>query len=334
MKKTPYQNFHVHYPNSEKGHDTKLPPKKGSGDKIQFILNFLHSFSYEKFTIMLIPHNEAKMVHFHISLITILFFVLLFIILISVSMVSIQLQSQIKNQANNLQAEVKTIRKNLYLFKKSITKIDSQMVRFKKDFSASLQAVTGNPRKSNYIYSDDYSKIFPSQNRKIPDFEYRRLIQLQRDFSTTTSQLQELRLFLSKRDEIIDFTPSIWPVKGQITSLFGRRRDPFTYKIRFHSALDIAAPRGSPVYATAPGIVVKKTYSKNYGRFIKIKHRFGFFTQYAHNSEILVAEGERVRKGQNISRVGRTGRTTGDHLHYEIFIKNTAINPYLYLYRQ
>ena len=127
-------------------------------------------------------------------------------------------------------------------------------------------------------------------------------------------------------------TPSIWPVKGYITSPYGRRLDPFHGKGVFHTGMDISAPYGSPVRATADGFVSMAGWDAGLGNCVKIVHdRNGFSTSYGHLKEYLVRPGQPVQRGELIGLVGSTGRTTGAHVHYEVRSKGLTVNPYRYL---
>ena len=126
-------------------------------------------------------------------------------------------------------------------------------------------------------------------------------------------------------------TPSIRPTNGNITSGFGYRRSPFGIAREFHTGIDIGASRGTAVYATANGVVRMGSYSGGYGNVIFIDHGFGFSTVYAHLHRIDVKVGQQVSKGQMIGLVGSTGRSTAPHLHYEVRVNGTAVNPYNYL---
>ncbi|NPA32796.1 MAG: M23 family metallopeptidase [Aquificae bacterium] len=126
-----------------------------------------------------------------------------------------------------------------------------------------------------------------------------------------------------------DARPSIWPVVGVVTSHFGWRRIG-RYK-EFHAGIDIAAPTGTPVVATADGVVLFSGYVRGYGYVVVIYHGYGFTTLYAHLSGREVRTGEHVAKGKVIGYVGATGRTTGSHLHYEVIKYGIRQNPILYL---
>ena len=126
--------------------------------------------------------------------------------------------------------------------------------------------------------------------------------------------------------------PSIWPVRGQITAGFGQRLDPFSGEGIFHSGLDISATYGTRVNASADGIVLQAEPSSGYGNEIVVDHGFGMMTKYGHLSKIFVVVGQEVKRGQVIGAVGMTGRTTGPHLHYEVIVNDTPVNPTKYLH--
>ncbi len=126
--------------------------------------------------------------------------------------------------------------------------------------------------------------------------------------------------------------PSIWPVRGQISAGFGQRLDPFSGEGAFHSGLDIRAPYGTRVESAADGIVMKAGVESGYGNIIVVDHGFGIMTKYGHLSKIFVVVGEEVKQGQVIGAVGLTGMTTGPHLHYEVLVNDTPVNPMKYLH--
>ena len=125
--------------------------------------------------------------------------------------------------------------------------------------------------------------------------------------------------------------PSLWPVVGPITSSFGERQDPFNGEGAFHAGIDISTSFGQPVRATADGVVLTAGLASGYGREIMIDHGHGIQTLYGHLSGFAVSVGEQVKMGQVIGYVGTSGRSTGPHLHYEVRIRNTPVNPHKYL---
>jgi murein DD-endopeptidase MepM/ murein hydrolase activator NlpD len=125
--------------------------------------------------------------------------------------------------------------------------------------------------------------------------------------------------------------PSMWPVEGKVGSSFGEREDPFNGEGAFHSGIDIEAPYGTPVRATADGEVSDASMGSGYGREVVLNHGHDVMTVYGHLSAVAVMPGQHVTLGQVIGYVGQTGRATGPHLHYEVRVHNVPVNPHKYL---
>jgi murein DD-endopeptidase MepM/ murein hydrolase activator NlpD len=141
-------------------------------------------------------------------------------------------------------------------------------------------------------------------------------------------QLSVLESLISTRNLSTQIVPGGRPVtQGWISSYFGQRTDPFTGRLAYHRGLDFAGPAGSQVVAVASGVV---TYAKErfgYGKTVEINHGNGYVTRYAHNQRLLVAAGETIQKGQPISLIGSTGRSTGPHLHFEVLKQGRSVDP-------
>jgi murein DD-endopeptidase MepM/ murein hydrolase activator NlpD len=123
----------------------------------------------------------------------------------------------------------------------------------------------------------------------------------------------------------------VWPVSGTITSQFGTRRHPVFGDMRFHGGIDIGAPHGTTVVAADSGSVIISTYNSSYGNYVVISHGNGITTLYAHLSTRSVSVGDTVSRGQQIGRIGSTGVSTGPHLHFEVSVNGTRVNPRNYL---
>lgn len=151
-------------------------------------------------------------------------------------------------------------------------------------------------------------------------------------FTDTRETLSALTAELTSTLEYLQAKPYGWPTSGRITSNYGYRRSPFTGRREFHDGLDIAAPYGTPIVATHSGTVVYTGYKWIYGRMVIIKNKkYGFTTVYSHASQILVKEGDKVKRGDVIAKVGNTGRSTGPHTHYEVHVNGVRVNPRNYL---
>ena len=126
-------------------------------------------------------------------------------------------------------------------------------------------------------------------------------------------------------------SPSLWPVEGQVTGSFGERIDPFNGEGAFHSGVDISSAYGHAVVAPADGVVTFADFFGGYGKAIMIDHGHGISTRYGHLSGFAVTAGQQVHRGDTIGYIGLSGRSTGPHLHYEVRINDTPVNPYKYL---
>lgn len=125
--------------------------------------------------------------------------------------------------------------------------------------------------------------------------------------------------------------PNLWPVEGQVTGSFGERIDPFNGEGAFHSGVDIGSNLGHPIVAPADGVVTFTDLLGGYGKAIMINHGNGISTRYGHLAGFAVTAGQAVHRGDVIGYVGDSGRSTGPHLHYEVRINDTPVNPYKYL---
>ena len=140
-----------------------------------------------------------------------------------------------------------------------------------------------------------------------------------------------LRLLPGPQLSSLGIIPSLWPVVGEITGHFGERLDPFSGEGAFHAGIDIASHYGDEVHASADGVVVIMDRRAGYGRLVIIDHGFGVSTWYGHMSNFNTQVGTHVKRGDVIGYEGASGRSTGPHLHYEVRIYNTPVNPWRYL---
>lgn len=145
------------------------------------------------------------------------------------------------------------------------------------------------------------------------------------------NDLQALMLTAGNSNGVNSSIPSIWPTRGEITSLFGGREDPVFGGGAYHEGLDIANDTGTNVMAAAKGVVTVAAYTGGYGNLVEIDHGNGFVTRYGHNSVLLVTPGTVVNQGQSIALMGSTGKSTGSHLHYEVRIDGVPTDPILFL---
>ncbi|MEJ5166203.1 MAG: M23 family metallopeptidase, partial [Thermoanaerobaculia bacterium] len=134
-----------------------------------------------------------------------------------------------------------------------------------------------------------------------------------------------------EKKAVLKIMPTILPTKGIPTAGFGLRSNPFGQGAEFHTGIDISCPSGSPVYASADGMVVEADYSGGLGKCITLFHGLGISTKYGHLSKIVVREGQKIKRGTLIGYTGSTGRSTGPHLHYEVLLNGKPVNPLEYI---
>jgi len=144
---------------------------------------------------------------------------------------------------------------------------------------------------------------------------------------TLETQLVSVRTRFETQQALARATPSVWPVAGWLSSAYGSRTDPFTGAPDFHPGVDISGNRGAPVRAPADGQIEKAGVNGAYGKSVLIAHGFGLASRFGHLSRLTVKAGQTVRRGDVIGFVGSTGRATSSHLHYEVLINRSSINP-------
>jgi murein DD-endopeptidase MepM/ murein hydrolase activator NlpD len=149
--------------------------------------------------------------------------------------------------------------------------------------------------------------------------------------SSQENSFAELLEYLKKRESILAATPSIWPVKGWVTSEFGYRTSPYGSREEFHRGIDIAARLGKEIMVPADGIVTEVVDRADMGRYVVVDHMKGMKTGYAHLLRSTVSPGKSVKRGEVIGYVGNSGRSTGSHLHYSVYLNGIPVNPRKYL---
>lgn len=157
------------------------------------------------------------------------------------------------------------------------------------------------------------------------------LAENQQRVDTLKAQLDTVVKSFQQKSVALSATPSILPVFGYMISGFGTRIDPFTGAPEFHEGVDISAPYGTPVVASADALVLQAGYESGFGNLVVLDHGLGIYTYYAHLSKILVKGMDRVRRWQIVGLVGSSGRSTAPHLHYEIRYKDTPLNPMYFM---
>jgi murein DD-endopeptidase MepM/ murein hydrolase activator NlpD len=222
-------------------------------------------------------------------------------------------QNSLKQQYKQLQTEVKDTNQRL----------------------DSLQSLAGEVamaygitrfRQTPFGLTDATAQSDADFQQSVDEFSY-----LEHNASAVSVSNSGMRLLPASQMTSIGVVPGLWPVVGEITGHFGERLDPFSGEGAFHSGIDIASHYGDEIRATADGVVEEADQRAGYGRLVVIDHGFGVSTWYGHLSGFKAEVGMTVKRGDIIGYEGQSGRSTGPHLHYEVRIYNTPVNPWRYL---
>jgi len=237
--------------------------------------------------------------------------------------------SKIHNQRKQIQefgGEINTLKSKLVTLNKFKDKIKI-IANIKGSTSQeSLFGVGGTIPEDldiNVPYFDDHTSLMRDMHGQIQQLD---LISADQEV-----KFESLIKDLDNKQNLLASTPAIQPSEGWITSGFGYRTSPFTGLREFHKALDIANREGTPIIATADGIVTFVGKKGMLGNVITIDHGHGMVTRYGHVKKVLKNRGEAIKRGDTIALVGNTGRTTGPHLHYEVILNGIRINPNRYI---
>jgi murein DD-endopeptidase MepM/ murein hydrolase activator NlpD len=222
-------------------------------------------------------------------------------------------QTSLKQQYKQLQTEVKDTNQRL----------------------DSLQSLAGEVamaygitrfRQTPFGLTDAAAQSDADFQQSVDEFSY-----LEHNANAVSVSNSGMRLLPASQITSIGVVPGLWPVVGEITGHFGERLDPFSGEGAFHSGIDIASHYGDEIRATADGVVEEADSRAGYGRLVVIDHGFGVSTWYGHLSGFKAEVGMAVKRGDIIGYEGQSGRSTGPHLHYEVRIYNTPVNPWRYL---
>ncbi|MEK6590152.1 MAG: M23 family metallopeptidase [Nitrospinota bacterium] len=297
----------------------------------------------KQYTITVIPESD-KILRFRLSgnFVKILLGVFIVISVTSVFLFyrHVKLSKEVV-ELEDLRKEAREQKLQILQFVQKVKDFEQQMVRLER-FDKKLRVITSlegsgtsaqkwgvggfddreSHRDTSVLTEGDRNAI-KELNRDIDELKN------QAEFQETS--FQELDEFFKVQASLLTSTPSLWPVRGWVTSGFGYRVSPFTNRKEVHEGLDIATRMNAQVIAPADGIIVRIGRDTSYGNILEIDHGYGVVTRYGHNARILVNMGDMVKRGQVIAQVGNTGRSTGPHLHYEVVLNGVPVNPFRYI---
>ncbi len=281
-------------------------------------------------TVIIVPHAHGKVFKLQLSPLLLRGLMILGIAVAVLSVVSIAASGTFLHQRavyRALQAENKQLKKTNQRLSETVSQVQQRLTQFEQRTKTLAIAAgvadlfTDNVESARAgVGSGGPLDTLPSA----PETLVRRQEQLDHQLAKVEQKLSDEALMLSH-------TPVVAPVIGVITDGFGPRLDPITGRPAFHEGLDISVGIGTVVTAPADGIVVFANRENGLGKMIKISHGYGYTTIYGHLERFLVKEGTKVTRGQALAKVGMTGRTTGPHLHYEVWKDGEKQNPLHYI---
>ncbi|HTZ18121.1 MAG TPA: M23 family metallopeptidase [Dissulfurispiraceae bacterium] len=259
-------------------------------------------------SIMMVPHDSKRTLNIKVPSIGIVISVILWLVgsvyIISIAIDALEYQ-RMKKAVNYYTAQFTEL-------KSTISMLRGAETQFKK-----LLALGG---KKEILENVDTNA--PASDTGSLDMDA-----LKEQIKKTAESVSSIREYLAEQKDLYISTPRGWPVVGTITSPFGERESPLGGGIQFHTGIDISVPTGTPVKATAEGVISFAGWNAGSGNLVVVEHGSGFSTFYAHNSSIEAKVGQRIKRGDIIAHSGSTGNSTGPHVHYEVWQDGKAVNP-------
>ncbi len=296
------------------------------GDFFAKIFGAVAGFFRQQVTVMLVPHSERNIFNFRISAFSMVVVIFLLVCMILTFILYSTRFTGVSDQLSDKKAVLEQRDADLEVIRDQI----SDLLNTSRVFEESLHTTLDSLGLENGESAEKKERTAESLGSDVD--ELKAMKGLLQDSMEYFDQIAKL---LQAQQSLIVELPTIWPLKdvrGYVTSYFGPTTHPFTKHWYLHKGIDIAYSRGTKVVSTADGKVIEKAFdASGYGNYIVIKHKYGFYTRYAHMDKVYVKEGQNVQQGEVIGTLGSTGLSTGPHLHYEVRIGSQVVDPQRYL---
>jgi murein DD-endopeptidase MepM/ murein hydrolase activator NlpD len=307
-----------------------------AGRGVVGVLQAIGGFLTRRYTVVFVPHSEKKVYNFQITVISVFLFLLVtggavgafFWYSASYGSTRSVLAGK-DNRLKEVQASLEQLRDETALL---LLEAQNFQNAINGAFTGLGPEFINTPQSSN----GDLGSIF--NIRETPEGVLQEVDDIKRltaYLASVSGPLADIDKMIRSQSALLSEIPSIWPVKGgtgHISMFFGQNENPFSGQQYIHKGIDISTYRsGDPVVTTADGQVVTIEYVEDFGNYILIRHKHGYYTRYAHLLSSRVRVGQRVQQGEVIGYIGNTGLSTGPHLHYEIHIGSDVVDPYRYI---
>lgn len=287
----------------------------------------IHFMGIQRFSVMVTPHSGGKGVTLHISNYLVVFSVVVALLLLFSSTFVLSKSQRDKRNHVRLVAQNGALEAKFYKVSQTVESLSDYFAKFRSEVGSVIRVPADMASISSF---NDTSLSIDSDG--VATKEIVLLQKLEKELDVTKEKIFHIGSFIQSNKRVLREIPSIYPVatRARITSRFGVRRNPFDQRgYEGHDGLDLATIPGTPVYASADGIITKSGMQGGYGNLIEIQHKYGFKTRYGHLQGFAsqIYPNARVKQGQVVGYIGATGRVTGYHLHYEVLIGNLRVDP-------
>ena len=294
-------------------------------------------FLARRYTVVFVPHSEKRVYNLHI---TVLSMFCIFLVVAGILGAFIWYGTSYNSTRAMLagkDSRVKDLQASLDQIRHEVSLLLREARGFEDSFNDSLSVLGSDfsNQQSNTLGGDLGSFFNIRETTEGLLQEVDDLRQLSAWLSEAKGPVKEIGAMLNSMNGLLTEIPSIWPIKnglGHISMYFGQNINPFSGQYYIHRGIDLSTYRsGDPVVATADGQIVNIDYAEDFGNYVTIKHKHGYYTRYAHLLYARVRLGQRVQQGDVIGYIGNTGLSTGPHLHYEVHVGSDVVDPYKYI---
>jgi len=300
-------------------------------------LHAVGHFLTRRYTVVFVPHSEKRVYNLHVTVLSMLCFLLVISGIVgaffwygaSYNSARALLASK-DSRLQDVQASLDQFRDETNMLLREARSFENALSgafsALGSDFNAQRSPSSGGDLGSFFSYRETPQDVL----QEVDDIR-----QLSAYLASVAEPVREIGAMLSSQSALLTEIPSVWPIKGgigHISMYFGQNINPFSGQYYIHKGIDLSTYRsGDPVVSTADGQVVTIDYAEDFGNYVIIRHKHGYYTRYAHLLSSRVRLGQRVQQGDVIGYIGNTGLSTGPHLHYEVHIGSDVVDPYKYI---
>jgi murein DD-endopeptidase MepM/ murein hydrolase activator NlpD len=295
------------------------------------------SFFSRRYTVVFVPHSEKKVYNLHITVLSMCCFLLVVCSILGVFLwygasysSTMYTMASKDSRLTDVQASLDQLRDET-----------AMLLRSARDFEGALSGVLsalGVGENSNLSQNTTGDLGSFLGIKETPDGMLREVDNVRKlsaYLSQASDPIREIGILLDSQSALLTEIPSVWPIKsglGTITMFFGQNINPINGQYYIHKGIDISTHRvGDPIVATADGQVVAAEYAHDFGNYVIVRHKHGYYTRYAHLQRYTVKIGQNIQQNEVLGYLGNTGITTGPHLHYEVHIGSDVVDPYRYI---